>query len=607
MARGGLSFWGKLKRDARFIRGLSRTNRRVRSVSPTSPNLVCDDLEAVVDRHPQRPALAFEGRTLTYAQMDALANRYAHWAKARNIKRGDVVALFTPNRLEYVPIWYGLSKVGVVAALIDDAAVGADLVHCLDACGAAHLICDAWTAPAFEAVRAALARSLTEWIVGGGVETGAVRGDRDLDRTLKGVSALRPDRETARAGLTAKDLALYVYTGGATGPPKAARVTHMRAQVQMRGFAAATEAGQNDRTYNPLPLHSFTGGLCGIGPALLNGGLLLIKRGFSADRFWEEAAADEATLFVYAGELCRRLLAQPERAGERDHKLKLAFGAGLSGEAWPTLVARFAVPRVLESYGATEGNVSLINFDGRVGAVGRTPRYLRRRSKVRLAAYDLETGELLRDGRGLVVPVRPGQVGEALGAVDPNDPRAACAGYGDRAASEARLVRDVAAKGDVWFRTGDLMREDEEGYIQFVDRTDDAFRCGGEDVFTREVAERLTAVPAVLEAAVYGVETPSAKSRAAMAALVVGPGFDLEGLAARIDADLPPHARPRLLRLTSRLPTTATLRIRKTDLLADGYDPERMDGPAYVRESGGPFRPLDAAERDRITSGQVPL
>ena len=607
MARGGLSFWAKLKRDGRFLRGLSRTLKRVRSIAPDSTQLVCDDLEAAVDRHAQRSAIAFEGRTITYAQMDAMANRYANWAKARNIKRGDVVALFMPNRLEYVPIWYCLSKVGVATALINNQVTGAGLVHCLDVCGAAHLICDAETAPAFEAVRGRLARSLTEWIVGGGVETGAVRGDRDLDHTLKGVSALRPDRETARAGLTAKDVALYIYTSGTTGLPKAARVTHMRAQLYMRSFAGSTEAGPNDRTYNCLPLYHSTGGLCGIGPALLNGGLLLVKRRFSAGRFWEEVAAEEATLFVYIGELCRYLVNQPEREAERKHKLKLAFGNGLRGDVWEKMIPRFAIPRILEFYGATEGNVSLVNFDGRVGAVGRIPKYLRRRFNVRLVAHDVETGELLRDGRGLAVPVRPGEVGEVLGAINADDPREAYAGYADRTASEAKVLRDVAVKGDAWFRTGDLMRQDAEGYFYFIDRAGDTFRWKGENVSTSEVAERLMQAPGVLEAAVYGVEVPFAEGRAGMAALSVGEGFDLAALATCIDADLPAYAQPRFLRLIPHVETTGTFKFKKTDLVAAGYDPERMDGPAYVREPGGPFRPLDAAERDRITSGQVRL
>ena len=600
-------FWARVRRDLRFVRGLSRTLKRVRSIRPDSPNLVCDDLEAAVDRFPERTALAFEGRTLTYAQMDAMANRYANWAKARGIMRGDVVALFMPNRLEYIPIWYGLCKAGIVTALINNQVTGAGLVHCIEIAGAAHLICDAETAPAFAAARPGLKRAVTEWIVGGGLDTGAVRGDRDLDRSLKGVSALRPDRETARQDITAKDLALLIYTSGTTGLPKAARITHVRAQLYMRGFAGSTEAGPDDRVFNALPLYHSTGGLCGVGAALLNGGCLLIRRRFSASQFWQEVVEEGATMFVYIGELCRYLVNQPERPEERQHKLRLAFGNGLRADVWEVMQPRFAIPRVLEFYGATEGNVSLLNFDGKVGAVGRIPRWLKRRFNVGLVAHDVDTGEVVRDGRGLALPVRPGEVGEVIGRIDAADPRASFAGYADRAASERKVLHDVVEKGDAWFRTGDLMRQDEEGYFYFVDRVGDTFRWKGENVATGEVEARLAHAPGVLEAAVYGVAVPGQEGRAGMAALRVGPGFDLGALDAVIEADLPPYAQPRFVRLQPEIETTGTFKYRKADLVAQGYDPDTVDDGLYLREPGGPLRPLDAELHRAVLAGDVRL
>ena len=607
MARGKPSFWSRFKRDVRFVRGLARTLKRVRSIQPDSTQLVCDDLEAAVDRFPERAALSFEGRVLTYAQMDAMANRYANWARARGIKRGEVVALFTPNRLEYIPIWYGLSKVGVVAALINSQVAGAGLAHCIAISGAAHLICDADTAPVFEAARSLLRRSITEWVVGGGVETGAVRADRDLDRSLKGVSALRPTRETARSGLTAKDTALYIYTSGTTGLPKAARITHVRAQLYMRGFAASTGSGPDDRVFNPLPLYHSTGGLCGVGAALLNGGLLLIQRRFSASHFWRDVVAEQATLFVYIGELCRYLVNQPPSPEERQHKLKLAFGNGLRAEVWREMIDRFAIPRVLEFYGATEGNVSLLNLDGKVGAVGRIPKFLRKRFNVRMVAHDFEGGEVLRDGRGLAMPVPVGEVGEVIGRIDPQDPRANYTGYADRAASESKVLRDVFAAGDAWFRTGDLMRQDEEGYFYFVDRVGDTYRWKGENVSTGEVEARLTEAPGVLQANVYGVEVPGAEGRAGMAALAVGQGFDLQALDAAIARDLPPYAQPRFLRLQPEIETTGTFKFKKSDLVAQGFDPARIAEPLYVREPGEGVRPLDAAAFADIAAGRLRL
>ena len=143
----------RIKREIRFLKGLRRTLARVASIAPNSPNLSCDDFEDAVDRFRERPALTFEGRTVTFAELDAIANRYAHWAKGQNIRRGQVVALVMPNRLEYAAIWLGLSKVGVITALINNQLAGAALCHCLKISGAGHILTDADTLGQVEAVK----------------------------------------------------------------------------------------------------------------------------------------------------------------------------------------------------------------------------------------------------------------------------------------------------------------------------------------------------------------------------------------------------------------------------------------------------------------------
>jgi fatty-acyl-CoA synthase len=114
----------KIQREWRFLRGLNRTLKRVKSIATDSPELICDDLQAAMEKWRTRPALTFEGRTLTYGELDAMANRFASWGRGQNLRRGQTVALFMPNRLEYLAIWYGLSKVGVATALINNQLTG---------------------------------------------------------------------------------------------------------------------------------------------------------------------------------------------------------------------------------------------------------------------------------------------------------------------------------------------------------------------------------------------------------------------------------------------------------------------------------------------------
>ena len=307
-------------------------------------------------------------------------------------------------------------------------------------------------------------------------------------------------------------------------------------------------------------------------------------------------------MFVYIGELCRYLVNQPPAEDERRHKIRLAFGNGLRPDIWPLMKSRFRIPEILEFYGATEGNVSMFNFDGREGAIGRAPKWLRGRFNIRLVQFDVEREQPIRGADGFCVECGPGQIGECIGKIG-DDARAEYSGYVDKAATEKKVLRDVFAKGDAWFATGDLMKTDADGYFYFVDRIGDTFRWKGENVSTNEVAERLQAAPGVREANVYGVAVEGAEGRAGMAALVVGPEFDIKAFGEHIARDLPSYAQPLFVRILPAMETTGTFKLRKMDLVADGYDPARIKGPLYFHDARRGYVKLTKAVHGRITGG----
>ena len=222
----------------------------------------------------------------------------------------------------------------------------------------------------------------------------------------------------------------------------------------------------------------------------------------------------------------------------------------------------------------------MFNFDGKPGAIGRVPPYLQRNFAVKLVKFDVEAEMPVRNHDGLCVLTEPGEPGEAVGLIK-DDARHNFTGYADKAASDRKILRDVLEKGDAWFRTGDLMRQDEEGYFYFVDRIGDTFRWKGENVSTTEVAEVISRYPGVDEANVYGVKVAELDGRAGMAAITPGAGFKMDGVRDYLVRELPNYARPIFIRMTPAIETTGTFKYRKVDLVRDGFDPAKIEHEVY--------------------------
>jgi len=591
-----------LKREFTYLRDVVRVLRYVKTIDPQSPVLLTDDLESRCDQFSGNLAFIEDGRQWTYAQFDAYANRVAHWAVAQGCKRGDTVGIFVRNRLEYVALWYGLSKVGIIPALINFQLQAKALAHCIAISESKVIIVDTDMAEQWAATQPALDAELKAFAA-----FGPVGELPDFDADVARQSAERPDK-ALRAGIIGKDQIMKMFTSGTTGMPKAAKVTHVRAQNYMRGFAAGAKCGPDDRMMMVLPLYHATGGLCGVGCALMKGGAVIVRPKFSASKFWDDAVKYKATLFMYVGELCRFLLSAPPNPNERKHNIRYIIGNGLREEVWRSFVARFNIPAVIEFYGATEGNVSLINLNGRVGAIGRVPSYLKSRFNIEIVAHDVESGTIPRGSDGFCILAGHGETGELLGEIRPDDARFRYDGYEDERATQKKILRNVVTKDDAWFRTGDLVRRDAQGFIYFVDRVGDTFRWKAENVATGEVAAVLSQNPNIVQANVYGVEVPGADGRAGMASIVTSGKLDLEKLYADVAAALPHYARPVFLRIGKETDTTGTFKFKKTNLVKDGFNPKNTNDALYVSNPlSGAYEPIDADMFSKIMNGDLRL
>lgn len=535
------------------------------------------------------PAILSDQGGFTFRELSERARRYAHWARAQGLCKGDAVALIMENRPEYVAIWLGLTRIGVVVALINHHLAGAALGHSIRI-----------ATPRLALVSSTLAQECAPHAQ----ECGArlVICDDTLDAALDALPPAPLDLDEASRP-TISDRALYIYTSGTTGLPKAAVVSHKRVLNWGLWFCGLLDVTPEDRMYNCLPLYHSVGGVVAVFSALLGGGSVFLRERFSASAFWSEAASYDCTLFQYIGELCRYLANAPRSEAETAHRLRAAVGNGLRPEVWPLFQKRFGIPRILEFYAATESNFSLYNVEGEPGAIGRIPGFLAARQAVRLVRYDMEGDAPMRDQNGFCVACGPDETGEAIARVAGD-----FEGYLDREASDKKILRNVFKPSDAWMRSGDLMRKDARGFFYFVDRVGDTFRWKGENVATAEVAQAVANYPGVLDVSVYGVEIPGRDGRAGMAAIVAGDGFALDGLYAHVAAQLPAYARPLFLRLSRSLEMTETFKHRKRELAAEGFDPRQARDPVFFASSERPiYAALDLALYEKILAGAVPL
>lgn len=597
-----MALTGAIAREAIYTSAIARTLMLTRHVHPDSRLSITRWTERWARRRPQSPALFHQDRMLTWAEVDEAANRYARWSRDIGLKKGDVVTLFMDNRPEYIIAWLGLVKRGIIVALVNTHLAGQPLSHSLAMAGAKHLIIGAELTDAYATAIAGLESHPVLWLTGG-----AKSGFEDLDAALarqSGSALLANERED----VFCRDKAFYIYTSGTTGLPKAANISHMRLLHIMSAFQGAVNGNAQDRMYDVLPLYHSAGGIAALGPAFLAGGSVIIRSKFSAGEFWDDCWRYRPTLFQYIGELCRYLLNAPTHVYERKHSLRIAVGNGLRPEIWARFQSRFQIPRIMEFYGATEGNVGLINYDGKIGAIGRIPWYARGVLKVRLVKYDIAKGEVVRGEGGFCRETDRDEIGEAIGKIDANDPRSRFDGYTSRTDTERKILRNAFKKDDAWFRTGDLMRRDKHGYFYFIDRTGDTFRWKGENVATSEVAEALSIFPGVSEANVYGVEVPGAEGKAGMASMVTGQKFDLDRFPEYLDSNLPFFARPVFLRFQKQIEATSTFKQRKIQLQQEGFDPWTIRDPLFVRDAAtGQYRALTPELYRDICNGRLKL
>ncbi len=575
---------------------------------PPSPDTIDNlplRLARTAEACPDKAAIIFEGRSISWGELDRRASQIAQALKERGIGFGDTVSLMMDNRIEFLENMFGIMRAGAAVSMINTNLRGQQLVHCITTTKAKALIVGSEHGDAVSEVKAdcnmaegkdflmvadAGANSVPNWAV-------------DFSQEITDTSPIAPEHIPP---VRQQDPALYIFTSGTTGLPKASIQKQSRQTLFCElGKTVGLKVTRDDTMYICLPLYHATGLCIGFLGALNVGATVVLKRKFSASQFLDDVREHNCNTFIYIGELCRYLLAQPVKPDDGNNPLEKMMGNGLRPDIWMEFKQRFAVPKIYEFYGASEGNTTFMNFfnrDKTIGAAIIPPS---------VVEYDVAADEIVRDENGFCRKVEPGQPGLLLG---PITKKTEFVGYTDREATEKKILRNVFKEGDAYFNTGDLIRQIDAGFamglkhFQFVDRVGDTFRWKGENCSTNEVGEIINGHPDIEVCNVYGVEVPGTDGRAGMAALLLreGASFDTHSVSELVRKDLAAYARPVFVRILPEQQLTGTFKLQKGDLREAAYHPEKCQDPVYVMKPGAEhYEPLDQTYYEKIQA-QVP-
>ncbi|KAM9817561.1 long-chain fatty acid transport protein 2-like [Neosynchiropus ocellatus] len=561
-----------------------------------------DRFEEHAANQPNKPFLVFEESTYTYREAGKMVNKVAR-TLSPYVQEGDPVAIFLGNEPAYLWLWLGLAKLGCTSALLNCNLRTKSLLHCFSCCEAKLLLVGEDLLGAVEEVLPTLKQNGVHVFIL--KESCDVEGIESLSDKLQQASDQPlPIQLTSKTHM--KSPALYIYTSGTTGLPKAAVITQER--LWLASFLASMVSVRSDDVlFVYLPLYHSSGLQMGVSGAIQKGITIVVKRKFSASQFWKDCKKYNVTVIQYVGEIMRYLCNTPQKDTDRDHKVRLAYGNGIRGDTWVNFQQRFGDIKIIECYGATEGNVGFVNYCGKIGSIGRDTLFNRLTLGYTLIRYDTEKEEPVRDARGFCIQVPREETGLCVAKINS---RAPFVGYANnKQQTEKKRLRDVFEKGDLYFNTGDLLKIDSEGFLYFQDRIGDTFRWKGENVATTEVADHLLTLDFMEEVNVYGVKVPGHEGRIGMAAVTMKENMDFDSKATyhHVKNYLPSYARPRFIRIQDALSTTATFKLLKVKLAEEGFNPAIIKDRLYILEDNVGYVPMTQDVFDAITGGKMKL
>jgi crotonobetaine/carnitine-CoA ligase len=488
---------------------------------------------------PQRPCVVFEEQALTYAEVQAAADRAAALYAARGVRAGDRVGVMSTNHPSTVLTLLALARLGAVMVPVNPDYRAAEAGYVLGHAAVSGVLCSPEALPT---VRQAVASiSPPPWLLLNGAADAGVPA---FDDALAATSAPVPPQMGSP-----DEPCVFIYTSGTTGFPKGVMHSQRNLVVAGEGFVQRMHLQPDDRLLCILPMFHVNALFYSLAGALAAGATLILVPRFSAGRFWHDVARHRATEANTIAAVSNILLRRPRSEFVPGHTLRKIYGAPFTAETYEVFGREFGVPTLIEGYGMSEIPGVLNNpFAGphEVGSMGQPSRHPD--PAVRLAQVRIVDD----DGRDLP----DGQTGELW----VKTPIVMLGYYRDP-------EQTAAAFSDGWFRTGDLAWRDADGFYWFVARRKDIIRKRGENISGAELDRVIEAHPQVLQAAAIPVPDPLGEDEILVAVVPkAGATLDAAALASWCRERLAAIKVPRYVAFVDRLPLTPTHRVAKFKL-----------------------------------------
>ncbi len=486
----------------------------------------------------------------SYKEMDDNANRIANHLIQIGAKPSDGIAALMGNSPQFLDVFFGMQKNGMYINPVNTALRGDGLAYIIDNSDTKYMVVDYDLIDMYKSVENKVPQ--IEKVIVNTLEAPddftVPQGMLDLKDAYKSDIPSTPPE----VDVDENSLLMIMYTSGTTGLPKGVVSRYNKNIIERLKPLAEFLLSPDTVYYTALPLFHGNALFVTMTQTLIAGATMAISKRFSAGKFWDEISGSNATFFNTIGAIIPILMKQPENPNENTHNVTNILSAGCPSDMWEPFEKRFNV-NIWEAYAAIDGSGLIANFgDGPKGSIGKPVN-----SVVKIIAENGDDQQV-------------GQPGELLFQVS------------DDAGSNVEYYKNPGASGEKtkggWEYTGDLMYQDDDGFLYFVGRSTDSMRRRGENVSAYDVEKEILKHPSILECAVYAVPSEMTEDEImASVSLVEGKTIEPGELRDFLQDKLAKFAIPRYIRIVDDFPRTETFRIKKNEVKSVGVTDDTFD------------------------------